>query len=252
MAFSHASVESIDMSRGARNSRQTYNAANIRRYLTPNMRQAPPLHVQRQTLNISPITRRILDRIEHRRETIQERREDQLERLTDLYREGVREPLGDKPGRAPIVHPCTEFSRTADQFEELQRFRMFAELERDPLERMLAAVAVRKLLEENERELYDIATVCRPGLPQPSQVVAAIISIELANRVFGHAPAYAVMRAAPSGPQMSREAGMAIDRERREASFAAVPIPEATVVTHANVQRVLAYLREHPPARNPR
>lgn len=240
------------MSRGTRSSRQTYNAANIRRYLTPNMRQAPPLHVQRQTLNISPVTQRLLERIQERRDTIQERREKELELLTDLYRQSVREPLGEKPGRAPLVHPCTDFSRTAEQYEELQRFRLFAELERDPLERQLAAVAVRRLLEQNERDLFEIATMCRPGLPEPSRVVAAIISTELAQRVFGHVPTYAVMRAAPSGPQMSREAGLAIDRERREASFGAVPIPQATVVTHGNVQRVLEYLRAHPPRRDTR
>lgn len=236
----------------ARTSGRTYNAANIRRYLTPNMRQAPPLHIQRQTLNISPITQRILEGINQRREAQQDRAESFLDRVTDLYRDGLREPLGDKPTRAPLVHPSTNFSRTADQFDELQRFRLFAELERDPLERGLAAGAVRQLLAQNERDLHDIATECRPGLPQPREVVAVIISTDLATRVFGHVPSYAVVRAAPSGAQMSREQSEAIQRERQMASFGAVPIPQATVVTHQNVQRVLEYLRAHPPSRSRR
>ncbi|MBL8741921.1 MAG: hypothetical protein JNK04_12525 [Myxococcales bacterium] len=250
------------------------NVGNVRFHVAPGLRQAPPLHVMRTELNISPLrTPPSFEGVWQTHEfwdylggaILDGTGEGGFPGLQSLNREARRKGLGEKPkgivgdplqdlfrgDAAGVKHPGSSFAETADQFAALQRFRMFAAIERDALERRQAVLAIRRLLAANELLLLLLMRRdggCSrdvPRLPSGSPIEAAIISVELATRVFGrNIPRSETIRAATRpGPSADADREW-FERERGFASFAEVPIPEAVLILRHDLPRLFAWLAE--------
>lgn len=238
----------------------TYDASRITRLVTPNMRQAPPIREQARGLNIAPATRRILDRISERREREQGRVERQNDRVWELFEHEARRPIGDADEERPTSAPCTSVSETTRQWEALQRFRMFTELESDPLTRRFACAHIRRLLDENVQLLRRIARqgdVCpdpRPrtftlsgrtfevhALPSKSDVVAAIITEEAARAALGTARSGSYVSAG-SGSTMTDAEARNLAALRLRVGFGLEPVPNGVLCFRPEITRVLERL----------
>lgn len=224
------------------------------------MRQAPPLREQARGLRIAPLTQRILDRMTERREARQDRAERNLERSWERFREHAVQPIGDAPERPNGSMPCTSIAETTRQWESLQRFRLFTALEGDALERRFAVALILRLLRENVEQLRAIAAlgnVCvDPAprsftldgqrfevspLPSPRDVVAAIVTEELARAALGSTRSGTYI-SAPSGGTMTDAQSNDLAAIRAHVSFGLEPVPNGVLVLRPEIDRVLAHL----------
>jgi hypothetical protein len=238
----------------------SYDASRITRLVTPNMRQAPPIREQARALNIAPATRRILDRISDRREREQGRVERQNDRVWDLFEREARRPIGEADEERPTSAPCTSVAETTRQWEALQRFRMFTELEADPLTRRFACAHIRRLLDENVQLLRRVALqgdVCpdpRPrtvelsgrtfelhALPSKSDVVAAIITEEAARAALGTARSGSYVSAGPRSTMTDAEARN-LAALRLRVGMGLEPVPNGVLCFRPDITRVLERL----------
>lgn len=240
----------------------TYDAARITRLITPSMRQAPPIRVQARGLRIAPMTQRILTRIEGRREDVQGRAERQLGRAWEAFEQQTVQPLGDAPERGPAHAPCTSVPETTRQWEDLQRFRLFTDLETDVLERDSAIFLILRLLRENVEMLREIAVhgnVCvdprplrftvggvtyeRAPLPSVSDVVAAIVTEELARAATGSIRGGSYL-SAPTGRTLTFNQAQDLAAVRARARFGLRPVPNGVLLFRPEIGRVLDHLRQ--------
>lgn len=240
---------------------QSYDAARIRGLVTSRMRQAPPLREQARGLRIAPLTQRILDRMDARREHERERIETRFDNQREQLDERTRELPGDAPDSPGRVAPCTSVAATTRQWEELQRFRLFTELEEDALERRFAVIHIRHLLRQNVEQLRMIATqpdACPapvptrtftvgsttfevPTLPPRETVVAAIVTDELARAALGSTRSGAYL----SAPSETLTEGQARDLAalRMRLSLTLEPVPNGVLLFRPEIGRVLDHLR---------
>ncbi len=230
------------------------------------MHQAPPLREQARRLVIGPLNQRILDRIEGRAERERDRAERRSEDAWRLFEDQALRPIGDAPDRPRWAAPCTSVAETTRQWEDLQRFRLFSDLETDPLSRRFAVVHIESLLRQNVEQLRLVAqrgVGCpdpRPRvvsllgtpieiapIPSPSDVVGAIVTEAVARAAIGAAVSATYVRVPGGtlGDAQARDLGAA----RLRASFGLEPIPNGVLLFRPEVERVLVHLGSQPTPR---